>query len=72
VIAQLAGGDCDIGAQNADFSGSLPLLREFEREGLVQIIEVAGTVFEHLDFNIEPAEEYGGAAATLRDNRGAC
>jgi peptide/nickel transport system substrate-binding protein len=65
LIAQLASGECDFGTQDAAFEGSLPLIRQFEAEGLMVPQVVAGTVFEHLDFNTTPVESYQGAAATL-------
>ncbi|GAB4569081.1 MAG: hypothetical protein Fur0017_13380 [Anaerolineales bacterium] len=65
LIAQLASGECDFGTQDAAFEGSLPLIRQFEAEGLMVPQVVAGTVFEHLDFNTKPVESYKGAAATL-------
>jgi len=70
LVAQLASGDCDIGTQDAAFEGSLPLIRGFEEQGLMEVVEVAGTVFEHLDFNTLPVEGYTGAAATLTDADG--
>jgi len=66
LIAQLASGECDFGTQDAAFEGSLPLIRQFEAEGLMVPQVVAGTVFEHLDFNTKPVEGYTGAAATLK------
>ncbi len=66
LIAQLASGECDFGTQDAAFEGSLPLIRQFEAEGLMVPQVVAGTVFEHLDFNTFPVESYTGAAATLK------
>lgn len=65
LIAQLASGECDFGTQDAAFEGSLPLIRQFEAEGLMVPQVVAGTVFEHLDFNITPVDSYRGASATL-------
>lgn len=65
LIAQLASGECDFGTQDAAFEGSLPLIRQFEAEGLMVPQVVAGTVFEHLDFNTTPVDSYDGAAATL-------
>lgn len=70
LIAQLASGECDFGTQDAAFEGSLPLIRQFEAEGLMIPQVVAGTVFEHLDFNTLPVETYRGAAATLETNTG--
>lgn len=66
LIAQLASGECDLGTQDAAFEGSLPLIRQFEAEGLMIPQVVAGTVFEHLDFNTLPVDSYTGAAATLK------
>lgn len=65
LIAQLASGECDFGTQDAAFEGSLPLIRQFEAEGLMIPQVVAGTVFEHLDFNTKPVDSYKGAAASL-------
>ncbi len=70
LIAQLASGECDFGTQDAAFEGSLPLIRQFEAEGLMVPQVVAGTVFEHLDFNTKPVESYTGAAATLKASDG--
>jgi peptide/nickel transport system substrate-binding protein len=70
LIAQLASGECDMGTQDAAFEGSLPLIRQFEGQGLLVPQVVAGTVFEHLDFNTLPVESYKGAAATLKASDG--
>lgn len=70
LIAQLASGECDFGTQDAAFEGSLPLIRQFEAEGLMVPQVVAGTVFEHLDFNITPVDSYTGAAASLKASDG--
>jgi len=70
LIAQLASGECDLGTQDAAFEGSLPLIKQFEAEGLMIPQVVAGTVFEHLDFNIKPVDSYTGAAATLKASDG--
>jgi peptide/nickel transport system substrate-binding protein len=70
LIAQLASGECDMGTQDAAFEGSLPLIRQFESEGLMIPQVVAGTVFEHLDFNTQPVEGYAGASATLQASDG--
>ncbi len=79
LIAQLASGECDLGTQDAAFEGSLPLIRQFESEGLLVPQVVAGTVFEHLDFNLAPLGTlagddaygvYAGFAATVTNNDG--
>ncbi|MCC6986344.1 MAG: peptide ABC transporter substrate-binding protein, partial [Anaerolineales bacterium] len=71
LIAQLASGECDFGTQDAAFEGSLPLIRQFEAEGLMIPQVVAGTVFEHLDFNTKPVEGYSGASVSLTSSDGA-
>ncbi len=68
IMAQIASGDCDIGLQDAGFENSLPILRGLEEQGLLRVETVAGMTFEHLDFNLQPAEGYTGAAATLQDS----
>lgn len=70
LIAQLASGECDFGTQDAAFEGSLPLIRQFEAEGLMIPQVVAGTVFEHLDFNTKPVEGYSGASVSLTSSDG--
>lgn len=70
LVAQLASGECDLGTQDAAFEGSLPLIRGFEEQGLMTVVEAVGTVYEHIDFNTQPVEGYTGAAATLTDNAG--
>lgn len=70
LIAQLASGECDLGTQDAAFEGSLPLIRQFEAQGLMAPQVVAGTVFEHLDFNILPVDTYTGFAGTVKNADG--
>lgn len=70
LIAQLAAGDCDLGTQDGAFEGSLPLIRQFESEGLMVPQVVAGTVFEHLDFNTLPVDSYKGFAGTVKNADG--
>lgn len=70
LIAQLASGECDLGTQDAAFEGSLPLIRQFEAEGLMIPQVVAGTVYEHLDFNIDPIEGYTGFAGSVTNDDG--
>lgn len=66
LIAQLASGECDLGTQDAAFEGSLPLIRQFEAQGLLIPQVVAGTVFEHVDFNTMPVDSYKGPAVALK------
>jgi peptide/nickel transport system substrate-binding protein len=70
LIAQLASGECDLGTQDAAFEGSLPLIRQFEAQGLMIPQVVAGTVFEHLDFNTLPVDSYTGFAASVTNDDG--
>lgn len=70
LIAQLASGECDLGTQDAAFEGSLPLIRQFEAQGLMKPQVVAGTVFEHLDFNTLPVETYRGFAGRVKNDDG--
>lgn len=70
LIAQLASGECDLGTQDAAFEGSLPLIRQFEAQELLKPQVVAGTVFEHLDFNIQPVETYAGFAGAVKNADG--
>lgn len=70
LIAQLASGECDLGTQDAAFEGSLPLIRQFEAEGLLVPQVVAGTVFEHIDFDILPVDSYTGFAGTVKNPDG--
>lgn len=70
LIAQLASGECDLGTQDAAFEGSLPLIEQFEAQGLLKPQIVAGTVYEHLDFNIQPVESYSGFAAAVTNADG--
>jgi len=70
LIAQLASGECDMGTQDAAFEGSLPLIRQFEEQGLLAPQVIAGTVFEHLDFNTLPVDSYTGFAGTVTNDDG--
>lgn len=70
LIAQLASGECDLGTQDGAFEGSLPLIRQFESQGLLVPQVVAGTVFEHIDFNTFPVETYQGFAASVKNDDG--
>jgi peptide/nickel transport system substrate-binding protein len=70
LIAQLASGECDLGTQDAAFEGSLPLIRQFEAQGLLIPQVVAGTVYEHLDFDTLPVETYKGFAAAVTNDDG--
>jgi peptide/nickel transport system substrate-binding protein len=70
LIAQLVSGECDLGTQDAAFEGSLPLIKQFESQGLLKPQIVAGTVFEHLDFNAQPVDSYAGFAGSVKNEDG--
>lgn len=69
-IDLLLSGGCDIATQNASFEKVYDRITNLVRDGRILKQDVPGTVFEHLDFNLQPSPDYQGAAATLRDNTG--
>lgn len=64
LVAQLLAGQCDIGTQDGMDVGQSPFLIESESQGLLVPYFQTGTVFEHIDFGINPVDEY---AATRPD-----
>lgn len=70
LLDRLVSGECDLGTQNANLEEVYERLTELVEAGRLRKQEVPGSVFEHLDFNLMPADGYSGAAATLRDNSG--
>lgn len=64
LLAQLLSGQCDIGTQDALSSNEAPFLIEAEASGLLVPYFQTGTVYEHMDFNIDP---YGDYANTRYD-----
>jgi peptide/nickel transport system substrate-binding protein len=58
LIAQLISGACDIGTQDGMAADQAPFLIEAENNGLLTPYFQTGTVYEHIDFNIVPVEEY--------------
>ena len=58
LIAQLLSGQCDIGTQDGMDAGQAPFLIEAEANGLLVPYFQTGTVYEHIDFNINPVPEY--------------
>jgi peptide/nickel transport system substrate-binding protein len=58
LIAQLISGACDIGTQDGMAADQAPFLIEAENNGLLTPYFQTGTVYEHIDFNIDPVEEY--------------
>jgi peptide/nickel transport system substrate-binding protein len=58
IIEDMKAGRCHIGAEEADFTGHVPLLREAQAAGQISPQFVASPTFEHLDFGIQPTVEY--------------
>ncbi|WP_420628429.1 peptide ABC transporter substrate-binding protein [Candidatus Leptofilum sp.] len=54
LISQLLSGECDIGTQDALGSEHTPFLLEAESNGLLVPYFQTGTVWEHIDFGINP------------------
>ncbi len=62
ILSELLAGRCDVGSPEADFSGALQLLLDAQSGGTLAPQFALSTTFEHLDFNIQPAEEYTRSA----------
>ncbi|WP_420641601.1 peptide ABC transporter substrate-binding protein [Candidatus Leptofilum sp.] len=54
LISELLSGECDIGTQDSLSSEHSPFLLEAESNGLLVPYFQAGTVWEHIDFGINP------------------
>jgi peptide/nickel transport system substrate-binding protein len=63
-VAALLAGECDIITQDTSVDQLLELLIEKDEAGELKAAIVTGTVWEHLDFGINPVEDY---AATRPD-----
>ncbi|MCA9930998.1 MAG: hypothetical protein KC419_21080 [Anaerolineales bacterium] len=59
VLTDLLAGTCDIGTQDALNMGQIPFMREAEAADLLTPHVVPGVVWEHIDFGIDSAGEYG-------------
>ena len=57
-LSQLLSGDCDVITHDAASIADTPALIDAEEKGLVIPHFEPGTVFEHIDFGINPVEEY--------------
>ena len=57
-VAALLAGDCDILTQDLSLDTVAELLNVYEEAGILKPYFVTGTAFEHLDFCINPVEEY--------------
>ena len=58
LLAQLLGGQCDIGTQDGVNESQSPFLIEAEANGLIVPYFQTGTAFEHIDFGIDPYGDY--------------
>ena len=59
LVAQLLSGQCDIATQEGLDAGQSPFLIEAENNGLLTTYFQTGTVYEHIDFGIDSAGDYG-------------
>jgi peptide/nickel transport system substrate-binding protein len=57
-VAQLISGECDIATQDTSLEDQSELLLKLEQEGVVNPVFVTGTVWEHVDFGINPVDDY--------------
>jgi peptide/nickel transport system substrate-binding protein len=57
-VAQLISGECDIATQDGSLDDQAELLLKLEQEGVVEPVFVTGTVWEHVDFGINPIPAY--------------
>jgi peptide/nickel transport system substrate-binding protein len=57
-VAQLISGECDIVTQDVALENQTPLLLKLEQEGVILPTFMTGTVWEHVDFGINPVEHY--------------
>jgi peptide/nickel transport system substrate-binding protein len=57
-VAQLISGECDIVTQDVALEPQTQLLLKLEQQGVVKPVIVTGTVWEHVDFSINPIEDY--------------
>jgi peptide/nickel transport system substrate-binding protein len=58
LIASLLSGRCDIATQEGITMADMPSLLEANENELIVPYSQIGTVFEHIDFGINPVEEY--------------
>lgn len=64
LLARLLSGQCDVGTQDGLSTNEAPFLIEAEASGILIPYFQTGTVYEHIDFNIDP---YGDYAETRYD-----
>ena len=56
-VAQLLSGECDIVTQDADLEAQAELLLKLQEHGVLETAFVPDTLWEHVDFGINPANE---------------
>lgn len=61
VVAQLLAGACHVATQDSLSLAQAPLLLEGQENGLIKPSFASGPIFEHLDFSVNPAEEYAAS-----------
>lgn len=57
LLAQMLAGECDIITQDGALENQAPFLKQAEEQGLVKPFFVTGTVWEHIDFQIDPGDQ---------------
>lgn len=57
LLAQLLAGEVDIGTQDGLDMSQAPFMLQAEKAGVLKPIFVTGTVWEHIDFNIDPVDD---------------
>lgn len=57
LLAQLLAGEVDLGTQDGMSLDQAPFLLQAEQQGILKPYFVSGTVWEHIDFNIQPVDE---------------
>lgn len=58
LLARLLSGECDIATQDGLSTNEAPSLIEAEESGLLIPYFQIGTIYEHMDFNIDPYGDY--------------
>lgn len=57
IQAELVNGNCDVGAQDYDWEAQLDKLKTAQAAGELALKVVQSGYFEHLDFNLQPADQ---------------
>ncbi len=71
IVNELLAGQCHLGSAVTDFTGQIPLLLNAHDTNTLAPQFVSSLTFEHLDFGLQPSEDYkpSPAATLLRDVR---